>query len=202
MFQAWLVKIAKIAAQFRAQGIAGKEPEEERHGEGQKAQDRHRLQDVEQRDQHHLRPPALGRERRVGESEDERGGERGEHAQRRAQRVIGQVPVVERDRRFVRRWQGRGNAVIALGDRGQHRHESRRTRSGPIGSAGARRPAEAMAFNMGGFPLGARRQIDVRGGQTDAENVKHVCRGQGNRKFEPPARIESRTEPCCAHMTV
>ena len=74
--------------QFRAQRVAGEEAEEEGHGEGEKAQDRHRLQDVEHRDQHHFGAPALGRERRVSEGEHQRSGERREHAQHRPKRIV------------------------------------------------------------------------------------------------------------------
>ena len=41
-----------------------------------KPEDRHRLQDVEQRDQHHLGAPALGGQRGVDEGEDERADDR------------------------------------------------------------------------------------------------------------------------------
>ena len=135
--------------EFRAQGVAGEEAEEERHRERQKAQDRHRLEDVEHRDQHHFRAPALGRERGVREGEDERGREGREHAQHRPERVIGQFPIVQRHRRFAGRGQGRGNAVIAAGDGGQNRQNGRERDEVPIGSAGFRRPAETEAAIRG-----------------------------------------------------
>ena len=47
MFQAWLVKMAKIAASSAPSVLPGKRPRKKVDGEGQKAQDRHRLQDVE-----------------------------------------------------------------------------------------------------------------------------------------------------------
>ena len=61
---------------FVAEQAARKERDEAGHGDRQEAQDRHRLQDVEHRDQDFLGPPALGGERRVGEAEDQRGDER------------------------------------------------------------------------------------------------------------------------------
>ena len=72
MFQAWLVKIAKIAAHSAPSVEPGNKLQEERDREGQEAQDRHRLQDVEQRDQRHFGAPAFGRERRVSECEEQR----------------------------------------------------------------------------------------------------------------------------------
>ena len=48
MFQACAVKIAKIAASSAPKIVAGKKVEKEGHREGEKAEDRHRLQDVEQ----------------------------------------------------------------------------------------------------------------------------------------------------------
>jgi hypothetical protein len=110
---------------FSAKHVAGKETEEERHRKRQEAENRHRLQDVENRDQHDLGAPALGRQRRIGEGEQERTGQRGEHAQRRAQRIIGQRPVVEADRRRVGSRQGRRDAVIGPRDRRQRRHDRR-----------------------------------------------------------------------------
>ena len=132
MFQAWLVKMAKIAASSAPERVAGEEAEEERDGEGQEAQDRHRLEDVQDRDQHHLPAAALGRERRVGEGEDEREEQRREHAQRGAERVIGQVAVVERDHVFLRRRQRGRDAVVALRDRRQHRHDRRERDQVPL----------------------------------------------------------------------
>ncbi len=86
---------------FGAQHRSGKKPKKKRHREREKPEDRHRLQDVEQRDEDEIRAPAFGGERRIGECEDERGGNGREHSQGRAQGVIGQEPIVERnDRRF------------------------------------------------------------------------------------------------------
>ena len=75
MFQACEVKIAKIGGAFGAQDRAGKKRQEKSHRERQKAEDRHRLQDVEQRDQNERGAPAFGGKRRVDEGEDQRGGD-------------------------------------------------------------------------------------------------------------------------------
>ena len=98
MFQAWLVKMAKIAAHSAPSSLPGNRPQEERDGEGEEAQHRHRLQDVERRHDHQLGLAALGGERRHHEGEQQRGDDGGEHAQRRAQRVFRQVGGIERDR--------------------------------------------------------------------------------------------------------
>ena len=98
MFQAWLVKIAKIAAQFRAKLAARKQVHEEDHGKGEKAQHRHRLQDIERGNDDALGLFALGGERRDDKGEQQREAQRREHPERGQERVMRQVPGVERYR--------------------------------------------------------------------------------------------------------
>ena len=95
------MKIAKIGRTFRAQLAAGKQPHEEDDGEGQEAQHRHRLQDVEGRHDHELGLAALGRQCRDDEREYQRGENGGEHPQRRAQRVFRQMGGIERHRNDI-----------------------------------------------------------------------------------------------------
>ena len=123
-----------------AENAARKEVQEKRDREGQEAEDRHRLQDVEQRDQHHLGPPALGREGGIGEREDERGPERQKHAQRGAQGVIGQVGVVERDGRSIGRGQRQHHAARAMDDQNEQPEDQRQGDHVPL--VGQRAPAE------------------------------------------------------------
>ncbi len=47
MFQAWLVKMAKIGGEFGAEHAPRRKRHEEHHGDRDEAEDRHRLQDVE-----------------------------------------------------------------------------------------------------------------------------------------------------------
>ena len=72
--------------------LTGKQAHEEGDGEGQEAEDRHRLEDVERGHDDLPGAPAPRGERGDDEREDQRGSQRGEHAERRAQGVIGQVP--------------------------------------------------------------------------------------------------------------
>ena len=54
---------------------------EEHRGEGEIAQQRHGLEHIEERDQHHLRAAAVRRQHAVSEGEDERHAERQHHPQ-------------------------------------------------------------------------------------------------------------------------
>ena len=63
MFQAWLVNIAKMAAHSAPSWLPGKEPHEEDYREGEKAEHRHGLQNVEGRNDEDFGSPALGRQR-------------------------------------------------------------------------------------------------------------------------------------------
>jgi hypothetical protein len=63
MFQAWLVKITKIEASSAPSTWPGNRPMKNGDGEGEEAQDRHRLQDVEDRDHHQAGAAAFGGDR-------------------------------------------------------------------------------------------------------------------------------------------
>ena len=81
----------KDRRQFEPQHPMRREPDEEDDGEGKIAEHRHRLQNVEQRNEHDLGPPALGGERSIDQREQERGAHRREHAQHRAHGVFRQT---------------------------------------------------------------------------------------------------------------
>ena len=100
--------------------------------EREKAQHGYRLQYVENGDEHHLRPAALGCERRIGEREKEREGESNEHAQHRAQRIIGQIAVIERDGGGTGRRQRRDHAARSVRDHNKDRDDHRKGDDVPI----------------------------------------------------------------------
>ncbi len=93
----------KHAGELGAEHPTGEKVQEENHGEGQKAEDRHRLQDVEQRNQHHLGAPALGGKGGIDESENDRADDRQQHPHRRSQRIGRQVGRIERYRTDIER---------------------------------------------------------------------------------------------------
>jgi len=84
---------------LQAEQTAVEERDEAGDGDRQKAEDGDRLQDVEQRDQQALCVTVTRRGIAVRQREDERRGERDEHAQRRARRVVRQMARVEIDAR-------------------------------------------------------------------------------------------------------
>ncbi len=121
--------------QLGAEFVVRKERHEEDDGEGQIAEHRHRLQDVEEGDEHPLRTPALRRRGCVGEGEEQRDGHGREHPQGRPQRVLGKNP--------------RGQ--------GHHRRLSRAQRSGHVASAHAEQEDHAQHHDhRGRFPQEAR----------------------------------------------
>ena len=76
---------------FGAELAAGKQPHENSDREGEEAEHRHRLQDIERRHDDEPRLAAFRGERCHDERERQRRDDRGEHAQRGAQRIFGQV---------------------------------------------------------------------------------------------------------------
>ncbi len=99
MFQAWLVKIAKIEAHSAPSWLPGNRPMKKVTVKVRKPSTGTRLEDVERGDDDHLGAAALRRQGRDDEGEDQRRDDRREHPQRRAQRVFGQHCRIERDRR-------------------------------------------------------------------------------------------------------
>jgi hypothetical protein len=85
--------------EFQPQHFSGEQVHEEHDGKRQEPEDRHRLQDVEDRDQDQPGPPAFCRGGGVGEGEQQRSDQRREHPQRGAYRVDRQFHRVEADRR-------------------------------------------------------------------------------------------------------
>jgi hypothetical protein len=141
MFQAWLVK---IAGELGAEHAAGKQIHEEDDGKGQKAEDRHRLQDIEQRDQHHLGAPALGGESCVDEGEYDGADDRQQHAHGRSQRIDRKIGRIERHRRDIECRQG-GRRLLASVDDQHHDADDENQRHGipdigPQGLAQCGRP--------------------------------------------------------------
>ena len=104
MFQACEVKMAKIAAHSTPSRLPGNKAMKRGNGDRLKAQDRDRLQDVEQRHQHLFGGPVFcgdGTRTRKLKSSDT--AQRHEHAQDGAQQVVGQIGRLERDRQWVGR---------------------------------------------------------------------------------------------------
>ena len=56
---------------FRTRDPAGKERHEENDGEGDVTQYRHRLEDIEERNQHEFGSPAFGSKRSIGNREEQ-----------------------------------------------------------------------------------------------------------------------------------
>jgi hypothetical protein len=124
----------KHAGELRTEHLAGEKIQEENHGKGEKPKDRHRLQDIEQRNQHHLGAPALGGQRRIDEGEHDRADNRQQHPHRRSQRIAWQIGRIERYRRNIERRQGKGSLLAAVDD--QHHgadHQNQRDSVPDIG---------------------------------------------------------------------
>ena len=148
MFQAWLVKIAKIAAHSAPSTRPGNRPRKNVTVNDRKPRIGTDCSTSRMRDQHHLGAPALGRDRRIGQREQQRGRQRQEHAQGSAQRVIGQVGIIEADRVTYRA------AAAAPPCRASHARSARKIpkisesaiTSHWLGSA--RRPSDVKATNF------------------------------------------------------
>ena len=109
------MKIAKIAAHSAPSWLPGNRRHKERDGKGEKAEHRHRLQDVERRHDHELGLAALRGQCRDDEGEQQRREDRGEHPQRGAQGIFRQVRRVERDRGDIELRQRRAHLARAMG---------------------------------------------------------------------------------------
>jgi hypothetical protein len=121
-----------LAGEFGAEHLPGEQIQEENDGEGEKAEDRHRLQNVEQRDQHHLGAPALGREGRIDEGEDDRADDGQQHPHGRSQRIDGKIARSERYRRDVECRQGKRGLLAAIDD--QHHRADDESRGPDAGA--------------------------------------------------------------------
>ena len=114
------------ASEFGAEHAAGKQIHEEDDGEGQKAEDRHRLQDIEQRNQHHLGAPALGGKCGIDEGENDRANDGEQHPHRRSQGVGRQIGRIERYRRDIERRQRSRGLLASVDNQHQcadHKHQ-------------------------------------------------------------------------------
>ena len=118
--------------QLDAELAPREQPHEEGDGEGQEPQDRHRLQNVEGRHDHHFRASAPRCKCRNDQREDERGGQGREHAERGAERIAGQVGGIERHRRDAQLRHRRGHFAGAAHDQhGQAGQQQEGDRVGP-----------------------------------------------------------------------
>ena len=104
---------------FGAQHAAGRQRHEEHHGHRNEAEDRNRLQNVEQRHEDALGIFVLGRQRRIGERENQREHHRDQHAQRRACRVFGQMARIERRRLLLQLGQRLEQMAARLAEKDQ-----------------------------------------------------------------------------------
>ena len=85
--------------EFRAEHAPGRQRQEKNGGHRNETQNRHRLQDIENRHQELARTLALGGPSRVGESKDQREEHRRQHAKRGARSVFRQMRGIQRKRR-------------------------------------------------------------------------------------------------------
>jgi hypothetical protein len=125
------------AGEFGAEHAAGKQVQEEDDSKGQKAEDRYRLQDIEQRDQHHLGAAALGGKGGIDEGEYDGADDRQQHPHGRSQRIDRKIGRVERHRRRLKRRQGSCGLLASVDD--QHHgadDENQRHRIPDVGPQG------------------------------------------------------------------
>ena len=197
MFQAWLVKIAKIAAHSAPSTLPGNRPRKNVTVNDRKPRIGTDCRMSSTGISTISRPPALGRQRRIGEGEHQRGDQRGEHAQRRAQRVIGQVRIIERDRRLVGRRQGapkcrdrRCAIAVSTAMIADERDQVPLVRQGPSSGGGeaVQHGRSPWAGKTNGRGCG-RAVLDIG---SDAEAIE----------IQSPARFKSPLEGWPADMTV
>ncbi len=147
---------------FDAQQPAREQRDEPGDGDRQKPQDRHRLEDVEQRDQDLFGLAAFRRERGIGEAEDERGDQRPGHAQHGAQRVCRQRPRVEADRQRLAQLIAHAHRRAAPGDQRQEPEHQRQRHKVPDRRPQPQRPSyEGQAPAL--FHAPSRLSVDCRG---------------------------------------
>ena len=106
-----------------AQHAPRRQAEEKHHGDRDEPQDRHRLQDVEQRDKQRARARAFRGPGRIGEGEQQREAERNQHAQRRSHRILGQMRRAQRNGLRFQRGQRLDQNMAGVGegdDESQH----------------------------------------------------------------------------------
>ena len=127
---------------FVAQEAAGKERDEAGDGDRQEAQDRHRLQNVEDRDEELLGAPALRGGGGIDEAEDERGRERQHHAHHRPEPVFRQHPRIERDRQRFAGTIGHVHLLARPGDQHDRADDKRQRHAVPVVGLEARRPGD------------------------------------------------------------
>ena len=154
-------KDGKDRRAFDAEKAAWKQGDKPGYGDRQKAEDRHRLQDVEQWDQDLLCLAALGGQRGIGETEDQRGDQRPGHAQHRSKRVFRQSPWVETNYQRLAHVVPRAHRQAAPTDQGQQPQHQRQRHQVPGVWAQASRPSDkgqAPAL----FHAPSKVRLDVR----------------------------------------
>ena len=108
----------KNGREFRTEHAAGRERHEEHDRNRDESQNRHGLQDVEQRHQEFPGAFALRGPGRISQRKDHRQRERGQHTQSRSRRVFRQVNGIERERRDVELRQGNEHAARGFAEKG------------------------------------------------------------------------------------
>src|SRR5450755_2715314 len=88
--------------ELRSRDTSGCKREKKHHGHRYKAEDRHRLQNVEEWYEKDFGAPALRGESRIGKSKRERGDHRDQHAQAATRAVADKFPRIERNRRRLK----------------------------------------------------------------------------------------------------
>jgi hypothetical protein len=94
-------------------------------------QHRHRLQDVEERDEDEFGAPAFGRERPISDGKEERRDHCRQHAQGRAQRVFRQIDRIEGDDRLFERRERSQGFASAFGRKQQQPQHQRKCNDVP-----------------------------------------------------------------------
>ncbi len=127
---------------FVAEEAAGKEPDEAGDGDGQEAENRHRLQDVEDRDQNLLGPLVLGGNRGIAEAEHQRRSECRDHAQHGSEAIFGQIARIERDRELLARNERHAHLLARPGDQRDSADDERQRYPVPEAGHETRRPRD------------------------------------------------------------
>ena len=187
MFHAWAVKMAKMVAHSTPSRLPGNSAQETGHGDRQETEHGHRLQDVEQRQQHALGAPAARRRVTVGEGEQERCAS-DEHAQHRARRIIRQSSIL----RLI--------AVSACAGSERNQRPPRRGARSPASSASV--PRKTATSARPAAPLGGPSALGKRtlGLRRHAAELRRISQwppardsGKVKRRFGSPAARSGRT---------
>ncbi len=111
--------------ELQPQHAARKQGDEAGHGDRQIAQNRHRLQHVEQRHHDFFGVAIVGRDPGVDQGEHGTGGQRGQHAQHGVERVLGQIRGFERQRHGLAQMEWHRHLPTGVADDEQHADDQR-----------------------------------------------------------------------------